>query len=401
MMIDDQQRATQRVWLVYALFIGATIAGFLYCFILGQFNGDFFPQPVFVPVWTLFIVLVLSIMPHLFAFRLAGIFEKIKARSVYQAGNTSLLMLLLISSLSHIAVTILYGVGIMDREVYTAPATVMPFIQVLNRVDPFYVGVFFILATPKRLSTDLLAVVLMMAIGFLRAGLGVFNYIVIAMAVKYSVELLSMFRRSPWIAIAAATGLPLVISPLYELRNQLRGHSQFDLDMSEVLFGRFIGRLSSYSNVAFIEQNSQSFDWGARSLEPLFYVKQMLQPILGSGIAPVMTPEKLLIAGTQSYEGYSSFMTGVPGNFIMAWSLSPGVAIVNLLLMIGMVCGILWLSRYLHGGAAGAFGLSMLVYPLTSGVASEFSLLLINSVILLLFSVVFGRRIATGTSGDG
>jgi hypothetical protein len=113
-----------------------------------------------------------------------------------------------------------------------------------------------------------------------------------------------------------------------------------------------------------------------------------------------MTPEKLLIAGTQSYEGYSSFMTGVPGNFIMAWSMSPTIAIVNLLLMITMVCGILWLSRYFRGGAASAFGLSMLVYPLTSGVASEFSLLLINSVVLLLFSVVFGRRVVTGASED-
>lgn len=282
----------------------------------------------------------------------------------------------------------------MDREVYTAPSIVLPFIQVLNRIDPFYIGVFFILSTPKRVSTDLLAVVLMMSIGFLRAGLGVFNYIVIAMAVKYSVELLTMFRRAPWVAVAFATGLPLVISPLYELRNQLRGHSQFDLDISEVLFGRFIGRLSSYSNVAFIEQNHQSFDWGARSLEPLYYVKQMLQAVLGSGIAPAMTPEKLLIAGTQSYEGYSSFMTGVPGNFILAWSMSPTIAIVNLLLMVAMTCGILWLSRYFRGGAASTFGVSMLVYPLTSGVASEFSLLLINSALLLLFLVVFGRRVS-------
>ncbi|MCW6537273.1 oligosaccharide repeat unit polymerase [Sphingomonas lycopersici] len=401
-MTANMQPVTQRVWLVYALFIAASFAGFFYCLILGQFNGDFFPQPVFAPIWTLFFVLIVCVLPHLLTYRLAGVLDKIRPRYVYEPAQGPLFALLLIGSLSHIAATLLYGVGIMDREVYTAPTAVAPFIQVLNRVDPFYLGVFFILATPKRPSSDLLAIVLMITIGFLRAGLGVFNYVFIALAVKYSVELMTIFRRAPWVAVAAGAALPLVISPLYELRNQLRGHSQFDLSMSEIIFGRFIGRLSAYSNVAFINQNGQSFDWAARALEPLFYVKQMLQPMLGSGIAPAMTPEKLLIAGTQSYEGYSSFMTGMPGNFIMAWSLSPGIAVLNLSLTIAMICAILWISRFLHGGAASAFGLSMLVYPLTSGVANEFSLLLMNTVILLAFSIAFGRRrVAAGVVARG
>lgn len=265
----------------------------------------------------------------------------------------------------------------------------MPVIQMLNRIDPFYLGAFFILATRKRISTDMLAIALMVTIGFLRAGLGVFNYVVIAMCTKYSVELIAAFRRMPWLTAGAAAGLPMTISSLYDLRGRLRGDMQAELDLSELLLGRFIGRLSSFSNVAFIEQNSQSFAWASKMLEPFFYVKQALVSLLGSGIAPTITPERLLIAGTHSYEGYSTFMAGIPGNLLMSWYVSPAVALLNLTVIVFFTCAILWLSRFFGSGKASAFGMGMLFYPLTSGVANEFSTLLMNVVLLLVFAVAF------------
>ena len=110
------------------------------------------------------------------------------------------------------------------------------------------------------------------------------------------------------------------------------------------------------------------------------------------GVAPTITPERLLIAGTQSYEGYSTFMTGVPGNLIMAWYVSPWVLVVNIISIIASICGVLWLSRYFGNGMARVFGLGMLVYPLTSGVANEFALLLLNTIILLTFVMTFQNR---------
>jgi hypothetical protein len=145
--------------------------------------------------------------------------------------------------------------------------------------------------------------------------------------------------------------------------------------------------------VAYIEQYSQSFAWSAESLEPLYFAKQGLVSLLGSGVAPGITPERLLIAGNSSYEGYSTFMTGVPGNLHIAWFVSPWVAALNLILITLSVAAILWMSRFFGSEKSRVFGLAMVVYPLTSGVANEFSSLLVNTLIFLAFAMLFGSRI--------
>nr|WP_161555603.1 oligosaccharide repeat unit polymerase [Sphingomonas carotinifaciens] len=391
-MIDTSKPIVHRhLSLIYGAFVAATVLSLLYCVFTGQFNGDFFPSPVYLSSATLIFVSALCIAPYAFSWNIAGQFNKITPRHTYSVSFKALFLLFSITSLFHAVATLLFGVGIMDREVYTAPSAVMPFIQVLNRIDPFYLGAFFILSTPKRMSSDLFAVIVMVTIGLLRAGLGVFNYVAIAMCAKYSMEIIFAFRRAPWLIISGAMLLPVTIGKLYEFRSRLRGDVHLDLDLVDMLLGRFVGRLSSFSNVAYVVQNNQSFEWSAKALEPLFYVKQALSGVLG-GVAPTMTPERLLIAGTQSYEGYSTFMTGVPGNLIMAWYVSPWVLIINLLSITTSICGILWLSRYFGNGIARVFGLGMLVYPLTSGVANEFALLLLNTIILLAFVIIFQNR---------
>jgi hypothetical protein len=238
----------------------------------------------------------------------------------------------------------------------------------------------------------LLAVSLMLGTGILRAGLGAFVYVLIVLGIKYRVELVSLARRAPWLLAGACLALPSVISALYELRTQLRGETSYDYTLAETLMGRFLGRLSSYSNVAYIEQFSQSFAWSASSLEPFFYVKQGLTSLFGNSIIPSLTPERILIAGNRAYEGYSTFMAGVPGNLMLAWYLSPWVALFNATIIFGMILATLWLSRYLGGATTRTFGMAMVVYPLTSGVANEFSMLLLNTAAFVAFSAIFAIR---------
>ncbi|MBK2451746.1 oligosaccharide repeat unit polymerase, partial [Escherichia coli] len=241
------------------------VISFLYCLLTDQFNGDFFPLPVFVSPWLLATILGLCLLPYVVSWQIAQTLERIRPKKTFQASYGALTIFLLVGSLAHIAVTALFGVGVMDREVYTAPAVAVPFIQIINRLDPFYLGVFYILATPKRPASDLLALALMVTIGLLRAGLGVFNYALIAMVAKYSIELLMLARRAPWLSLLAASVLPVTISALYQLRGLLRGDMQIDLNLVDMLFGRFFGRLSSFSNVTYVIQNEQSFVWSSRS----------------------------------------------------------------------------------------------------------------------------------------
>lgn len=380
-----------RARLVYIVFAAAAVASFAYSVFLGQYNGDFFPEPVYLPVNRLFLILVLSLLPLLIIWKITGFLDQFPPRRVYILSPIALWAAVLLVFGSHIAVTLLYGVGVMDQEVYDAPALVRPLIQVINRLDPFYFGVFFILSTPKRASTDLFVIFLMVSLGFMRAGLGSFNYVLIALFIKYSSEILSLAWRRPWIFFAAAAGLPAAMSYLYSFRAYLRGDIESEMGVWDLLFGRLAGRLSSFSNVAYIDQNSQTFQWLSSMLEPLYYVKQGLVTIVGSGVAPEWTPEKLLISGTQYYGGHSTYMTGIPGNLFFSWHVSPTSLILNGIAILGTSILIIWLPRFLGNGVARAFGIGMLFYPLTSGVANEFSQLLLNTITLVAFAIIFGR----------
>ncbi|MBO9518972.1 MAG: oligosaccharide repeat unit polymerase [Porphyrobacter sp.] len=390
MNAPHQDSVQEHVKLIYGLFVTAAVISCLYCVVMGQFNGDFFPQPVFLSVPSLLIVMIACLVPYFATWKLAGALERLPPRWMFEPSQSSLLIFMLAGFALHIAATVLYGVGVLDREFYSAPPLVVPFIQVLNRLDPYYLGVFYILATPKRTSTDLLAISLMMATGLLRAGVGAFVYIIIALTIKYRFELLALCRRMPWLIVGAVVALPTIVSALYEVRGRLRGDASYEYSLSEMMLGRFVGRLSSFSNVAYIEQFSQSFAWSAKSLEPFYFAKQALVSLFGSSIAPGLTPERLLIAGNRSYEGYSTFMAGVPGNLYIAWYISPWVASFNLFLIVAIVTAVLWMSRYFGSGLSRTFGIAMLVYPLTSGVANEFSSLLFNTAIFLIFAVIFG-----------
>ena len=385
------QPLQDRVRLVYYVFLAAAVASFVYCVLLNQYNGDFYPQPVYLPVSRLLVIFAISVLPLFIAWKITGLFERLPARRVYVLPTRMLWILLVVGFGSHIAATFFYGVGVMDQEVYEAPALLQPIIQVINRLDPFYIGVFFILSTPKRALTDLIAISLMISLGFLRAGLGSFNYVLIALFIKYSLEIIRLFKQKPWVIITAAATLPTLMSSLYSFRAYLRGDIEIETGVWDVLFGRLAGRLSSFSNAAYIDQNSVVFVWLSNMLEPLYYLKQGLVTILGSGVAPEWTPEKILISGTQDYGGYSTYMTGVPGNLFFAWNVSPLWAALNAFSTFATVVLIIWLSRFLGNGIARAFGIGMLFYPLVSGVANEFSQLLLNTIFLVGFSIFFGR----------
>lgn len=391
MNFRPNQPLQARVRLVYYVFVAAAVVSFVYSVLLGQYNGDFFPQPVYLPVGRLLVILVVSVLPLFLAWKITGFVDRTDARRVYVLPSPTLWVLLVVVFGSHIAATVFYGVGVMDREVYEAPALVQPVIQIINRLDPFYVGVFFILSTPKRASTDLVVILLMISLGFLRAGLGSFNYVLIALFIKYSVEIIRLSKQRPWVLIVAAATLPALMSSLYSFRAYLRGDIEIEIGISDVLFGRLAGRLSSFSNAAYIDQNSSVFVWLSSMLEPLYYVKQGLVTILGSGVGPEWTPEKILISGTQYYGGYSTYMTGIPGNLFFAWNVSPLSATLNAFATFVTVVIIIWLPRFLGNGIARAFGIGMLFYPLVSGVANEFSQLLLNTAFLVAFSIFFGR----------
>lgn len=389
MPIFDDSEPQKKAVLAFHLFVWAAVVSFLYCLITDQYNGDFYPRYVYVPVYVLVLVLVLTVIPYAFLWRLTSIVDRMPALPKVRTSNALLVALLLVVFGWNIFATVAYGVAVMDSEVYSASGFIALVIQVGNRIDPFYVGAFFILATPKKWRFDVLAAVLMIGTGLLRAGLGAFIYVFIAVSIKYKDEIISVIKTRKVLSACVIVAVPLVISLLYGIRAEIRGDQMQNLSTTELLLGRFVGRLTSFPNVVYIVQESAIFQWVSHSLSSFYFIKQGAVSVLGSSVAPAVTPERLLIEGGGYYDGNSTYMAGLSGNLMMAWFLSPWVAAMNVSVVLGTTFLVLFMSRAFANGQAQAFGVGMLLYPLTSGVAHEFAYLLVNTAFLFFFVLIF------------
>jgi hypothetical protein len=169
-----------------------------------------------------------------------------------------------------------------------------------------------------------------------------------------------------------------------------------EMSPTEIVLGRLVGRLSSISNTAFIYQNNDQFRSDVRTLDPAYFQRQMIAPLLGVWVIPEATPERLLINFHGSSLVNYSFMTGMPGNLTMAWFIDPIIAIFNAF----TILPVLWLSFFFANKLALPYRnetcFLLLLYPLTSGVANELTSVLVSIVALLIlfkFLNLFTHRV--------
>lgn len=374
-----------------SLFVFATIASWAYCMSTDNFNGDFWPRGITVSQSMLLIALIAALTPYIIAWRIDKYFAARASRLKKVVVPKWLLEVLLLGVFSwHIGVTIVFDVGVMNQDFYNAPNWIKPLIQIGNRIEPFFIGVFYILAGPKKLISDSKAIVLMIILGLLRAGLGVFAYIIIALTIKYRVEFFRFIKRRLPILVLLLIISPYVVSTLYDFRSLLRGEAEVALAASDLIVAKLAGRLSSYSNLVYIIQESADFESATQSLPAFYYPLQIAGSIIAGSFTPPVTPEKLLIDVNLFYDGNSTYMAGVPGNLLLAWFVSPLVAAINLGLMVAMVVATLKISHRFGNGSASSLGIGMLLYPLTSGVSYEFAVLLFNMLAVYLLCRAIG-----------
>lgn len=366
------------------LFAAATVTSYLYCAITGQFNGDFYPREATLAPWVMFLAMVVALLPYAAGWWLHHVVSRSRVTAPVVVPERFLHMLMVLTFGWHMLMTLTFDVAVMNKEVYDAPGLIKPLIQIGNRIDPFCVGVFYILAMPKRHRFDAMAALTMVTLGLMRAGLGAFVYILIALAVKYRAEWLLLLRRRLLTVAFVVVALAYAASSLYDLRSLLRGEAELALAVADLVVAKLAGRLSSFSNLAYVIQEADSFMLAAGDLPFDYYYRQILGSLLTSSFIPTPTPEKLLIDVNLVYDGFSTYMAGVPGNLLLAYYRSPAVAVLNATITLAMVLTTLRLSRHFGNGAASAFGICMLLYPLTSGVAYEFASLLFNTVFILI-----------------
>lgn len=378
--------ATGAARLCLWFYLGALFLSVAYILTTDTYNGDFHGVPVTLGPWALSFSIVASVIPYFFGYWLYRRFSRRAPPPSVRVGNAVLCATFFVVTIWFIFLAINYGVGVMGGGLYDAPAMLKPFIQITNRINPFYLGAFFIAGYQGSRKIIALGITLMITLGLLRAGLGVFIYISLSLAIRNHRHFRGAFRRHFSKIALFVLVLPIATSQLYTLRSELRGQEDIDvaLTVTEIVTARLVGRLSSISNSSFVMQEHVQFKSDARLLDPWYFQRQMLSPLFGVGIVPEVIPERLLINVHGSDLFDVSFMTGVPGNLAMAWFVHPMIAIVNAVAMIIMIWLSFFFANKLDLPYRNEVCFMLLLYPLTSGVSNEFSFIAVSMLALIV-----------------
>ena len=182
---------------------------------------------------------------------------------------------------------------------------------------------------------------------------------------------------------------PLFISFLFEIRSELRNQEKENLSPTEFVFGRLIGRFSSFSNSAIILQNSSYFFINAQTLDDYYFQKQALGGVLSQNLIPKNRPESMLY---QLY-GFSeidniSYMCGTQGNLYISLMKSFKTLIINVISILTMIFLTFYLARKLRFVYKNEFAFILLSYVLLSGVANEYLFLVYSLFVFVVMFVV-------------
>jgi hypothetical protein len=366
------------------LFCAFSVASFLYCLLTGTYNGDFIFAEVTLSPMALIAVLALAILPFATAWALYGWLRKLPPSFEVDVPQRGFTWLLIAVFGWYIFITLAFGVGIALRETYTAPAGILFVIQVLNRLDPTTLGVLYILASPKKLRYEFLPVVLIIVLGLTRASIGGFLFLGIAFAYKYFDDIVRSRKKVLAAGAIVLLGIPAMATVLYEIRGSLREEVAQEIQFADLIFAQLVGRLSSYSDTAYIIQDAGELSAAAEQMPAFYYQQQILGSLIHSVFLPDSSPEKILVTHRAGFEvEFVGFMPGVPGNLYLSYLKSGYVFLMNLATFVLLVAGVLFVSNHFARPALKDAGLLLLLYPLTSGVSSELARALFSLVIVM------------------
>jgi hypothetical protein len=360
------------IWLLLGIFVAFNLASAVYILVTGEYNGDFFGVPVELSRATLLICVVATTAPFVL---LASISRSmLQRRGPFQVWVPLgfLKFAVPITLILQIFITYRYQVGIIGQPPYEVSGPMKVVVLLLNRFQPFYLGTLLILLLPRGSRLGWLVAALLVTVGLMRAGLGAFFYLGLVLLLKNQAAVRDFARHHRLRLIVGFALLPFLVAMLYELRSTLREDDVArEMPVATVVFGMFLGRMSSLTNSMVIIENASHFREAARELETTYFVQQAIGGVVGSGLGPKVTPQYLLINihGTD-IENYS-YMTGLVGDLVIAWNKSPLVMLLNFVTTVTMLYLALWFARILRIPNAVPFAFTLLLYPVMSGVASE------------------------------
>jgi hypothetical protein len=301
-MIKSNGKNTSKKALVFILFLYflPTVVSYLYVLNTGYYNGDLRDTRSHLSDSELFLNFVTYIVSVLVLF---GIFKFCKTLRVTYRIDVPLIefrLFIFFILIFDILVTIFYGVGKMGQPVYKAPIYIKVLVVVFDRFHPLLGVVLYVITSHNEKNNSFnyfFMFLLLIALNFLRFSLGIL-FLIFVFILIYNVGKIGQIIKKHWVLFLFFLGLmvflPQVVSVLFSYRNSLRsGIAISDVTKvkneqivwQEIIFKRLFGRMSNYSNSAFILEKSDSLDRITNSLTDFAYPKECLKFFYGGFIS--------------------------------------------------------------------------------------------------------------------
>ncbi len=364
---------------------------YIYALTTQEYNGDFLNVPVRLNTTILSVIFLLCLIPYWIQWRIYKYFKNKKNRLKKVYINTKLIELFVFFLLlAHIFIIVVFGVNRVGVPPYQAPPFIKLFIQILLRFDIVLWGGFLILFLPKeKLKTSLLIAFLMVLIGLLKGSFGVINTITLLFIIKYYSVIISFIKKRIPIAIIMAFLFPTLVEFAYTQRDLIRNvqYEEEKLESGRLITGKLVGRLSSFSNTAFLIDDAPKYILLAQYFDPDFYQKSMLIAInTAYAKDDRYTPERHLKPNTPIG---TSFMLGTTGILIFSLYKSPLVLVNNMITIFIISLLIYLIFRRVSFDYNTELSYLLLLYPTLSGVSSEYFFVLITVIVFFITLLFF------------
>lgn len=373
------------------LFVLFNILSFIYVIKYGRFNGDYITYPCKLSICELIFVLFTSSIPFYFLYRLYLYFSKYEPRKKQNIRISHIRQIFILLAIWQIFVTTYWGVGKMGNEVYSAPFIATAIIVITNRIPlSFLCSILLLSNYPKLIRFSFLAVTLFVTI--LKNSLGDFFLLSLIYVLGNIADVVKFIRKHFIIAIIAVMFFPSIASSLYTIRDVRRNNSMTieefrelpNVTLDEIIFGKLLGRLSTFSNLAIIIQDPDYFKNTAPQLNLFYPINMALWVVLGNHFRPDCYPEKIMVNFLGDSADDISFMAGLPGLLIISYYKSL-VTLIFVVIVFVILCILIFkICRLLPVNNPNEFATINLLIMIYSGTFTSFFSFILSFVLFIL-----------------
>jgi hypothetical protein len=377
---------------VLIIFVAFSVISYLYTLFTGTYNGDYFLRKPLLSNVELLVNLIYTITPFFILFLIYKHYKNKRSEYYIYIPKTTFGIFLAFLIIFELFVTIVYGVGFMGRQTYrTPPGALNLLIQIFNRFN-YQMGVYIyiIINNRRRSRYNIFLMILVIAVSILRASLSVLVFMSFFILLEYKDTLAKIFRKYIFLILIVILIVPQIVGKLYGLRDILRNTMTISsiITPTDIIFGKLIGRLSSFSNSAYISESKRKMTIITDNFSLFQYPIETLDAFYNTQKEENESYRHIMLDSLERYYSVVNFtiMTSTQGVMLLGLYQSFLVFLINLMTLFLIINLAFKLVTMLRNEKIKDLIFIYFCFRIVSGAASEYMGIL---VYLTMYTMLF------------